>query len=191
MAFLIASSKSRIKQHLKGGRNIPHICIKDKDYTLPGRQTLFKTGLFAFILVFDTYVVGGIGDKYEAWVQIEPHKNLERPLKKSNISYFIPMRNKKSHFSFSSSSSLPPHADTVVVGGGIVGVSTAFHLKSIYVCELSYQLGEHGLPPRSTGPRRLAPRENRTHRRVKLVEASFAKQINKQTNKQTIKERNN
>ena len=100
------------------------------------------------------------------------------------------MRNKTSPFSFSSSSSLPPHADTVVVGGGIVGVSTAFHLKSIYVCELSYQLGEHGLPPRSTGPRRLAPRENRTHRRVKSAEASFAKQTNKLTNKQSKRQTN-
>ena len=101
------------------------------------------------------------------------------------------MRNKKSPFSFSSSSSLPPHADTVVVGGGIVGVSTAFHLKSIYECELSYQLGEHGLPPRSTGPRRLAPRENRTHRRVKSAEASFEnKQTNKQPKRETIKQTN-
>ena len=32
-------------------------------------------------------------------------------------------------FSFASCGPvLPPHADTVVVGGGIVGVSTAYHL---------------------------------------------------------------
>ena len=31
-------------------------------------------------------------------------------------------------YTLTHSSSLPSHADTVVVGGGIVGVSTAYHL---------------------------------------------------------------
>ena len=45
------------------------LCAEDKEYTLPGCQTLFKTVLFVFILVFFTpeekcytYIV--VGDKY-------------------------------------------------------------------------------------------------------------------------------